>query len=157
MEFDVIKIRATIAREYLTKRHRSARDEFYWTYTDDAPAWFREDFIPVAHGTDIFPDDHRFEFIVEALDVIADSDDEDDAREQMANGTTTSRHALSKWLASGNHRFEVVDEAVAGWGASRFPPEWSLADDLALGLLRERAQVLDQVLVALSAEDFGGV
>jgi hypothetical protein len=61
----------TIAQKILDQfeqRTRSGEDT-YWSLKKDAPEWMTE-FVHEAHG-DMFPDDHRYEFIRDALEASA--------------------------------------------------------------------------------------
>jgi hypothetical protein len=108
------------------------------------------DLIYKAHG-DMLPDDWRYRFIEEALDAIAEADDEDEAELEPSIYT----HDLTGWLASRADRYGYCDEWLdefgvdclkkpsAGYGHN---PTISL---LAGGYWMEQREVLASVLESL--------
>jgi hypothetical protein len=86
---------------------------------DDRPDWVQE-LCHHAHG-DMLPDDWRYEFIVTALDVIAEADDDADPdaiREQFQDECEADiyTHELTSWLGSRADRAGYCDEACEGYG-----------------------------------------
>lgn len=74
---------------------------------DGRPKWLT-DLIFTAHG-DMMPDDHRYKFIEEALELIADQDADIDCPEIEADIYTSD---LTKWLNSRNDRVYYLSEAL---------------------------------------------
>jgi len=115
----------------------------YWTANRCAPDWIGE-LCHTAHG-DMFPDDYRYAFIVEALDALEESEDPDEARDGYEY--EHRNYQLALWLASHGHRFSYCDDWAQEYG--------SLGDGTA-GLLQgghlaERLEVLDLVRGSLEA------
>lgn len=102
--------RATYARGFLTDRQRPNGEVFY-TLKDNAPDWLR-DTIREAHG-DMLPDDHKYRFIVDALDALSDYDDAEEARERVDSDVDIYTHDLTTWLASSNDRVARLDDVLA--------------------------------------------
>lgn len=134
------------------ERYERAQDDVIWTIRDDAPEWVRDDFIQTAHGTDIFPDDWRYESIVSALDRIGELDDDapeyelDEAGTEWADGNVdvyTGRRL--QWLASHLSRPGYVDEGVAELGGD----ELDTTERIGLGQYMESREIFGNVLEAL--------
>lgn len=95
-----------------------------------------------AHG-DMFPDDWRYQFISDAVDIIAEADDLDEARSEIEADIYT--YQLTAWLASRNDRYSYCDQYMEEMGASD-------ADTLARitgGQWYERDEVFGLVVQAL--------
>jgi len=122
------------------KRTQSGKT-FYKT-KDDTPQWV-EDMIRDAHG-DMLPDDHKYEFVVEALDHISERDNPDEPELEP----DIYYHELKDWLSSSNERSVYVDEAVADFGHSKD----GIDGDIAMGNLREKEEVYWAVLQAVRDE-----
>lgn len=90
----------------------------------------------------MLPDDWRYEFIVDALDAIADHEDEDEARDSIEADIYTAE--LTGWLHSRVDRYEYCDNAAQEFGASD-----TLLGSLQLGQLMEKHEVFDSVLSSL--------
>lgn len=106
-----------IARELSTKFELCKRDngdEFYASkieYADEL-----RDFIRDCHSdgiTNMLSDDHKYLFIVQSLDAIADTigDDFPDFWDCLGD-SYTSNHDLCLWLASNTSRYAYCDEAT---------------------------------------------
>lgn len=131
---------AADVRKFFTTIKRG--EESIVTLTDDAPEWVRQ-LAMDAHG-DMMPDDHRYAFIVEALDALVDADDPDEVT--LASDIYT--HDLLKWLASNLQRPGYCDEAFEEYGDD-FRDTVSL---IGMGQLREKEEVLDSVRSSLEAQ-----
>lgn len=92
-----------------------------------------------AHG-EMFPDDWRYAFIVEALDAIADSSDQD--AEDAYLEADIYNHQLIAWLGSHGHRPAYVDEAVSGLSTDQ---REDIISDIQKGQAAEKNEVLDTV------------
>jgi hypothetical protein len=91
----------------------------------------------------MLPDDHRYEFIRDAVSALADEDDTDAARDSIEPDIYTAN--LAAWLGSRTDRYGYCDEAIEEQGQP-FPDTISL---LQAGYYREQIEVFDAVLSAL--------
>lgn len=133
---------AGLAGEVLARfEQRTRADEHtFWCLTDGSPDWMK-DLCHDAHG-DMMPDDHRYSFIVGALTVLAEDDQDGDSIE--ADCYTAD---LTGWLQSRTDRFAYCDQAVEeGYG---FTDTVTL---LALGQLMEKREVFELVKASLEAQ-----
>lgn len=83
----------------------------YWT-RDDKPGGYGDWITKLcfdAHG-DILPDDFVYEFIVDALDVLSEDEDTDDARDNLPEEWRT--HKIIEWFASHGDRQARADEKL---------------------------------------------
>lgn len=143
--WSTIRTRAETVRKHFEQAKRDSGAS-YWRAKDDAPEWMG-DFCREAHGTDMLPDDYRYECIVDALDAIADCEDEESARESMEQGVDCGYHAMAQWLGSNTQRFGYCDEA-----ASDFGPFAEVDKMIQAGQLRERGEVFGQTVEALGSD-----
>lgn len=139
----------SIAHVALSFFERAKRgDDEYVRTIDDAPDWVKE-LCRDAHqdGTDggVLPDDHRYAFIEQALDVIAEHDDLDDARDALSVPVYT--YEQLRWLASNLTRVRYCDEAAADLGLDA---KANLLDRIAYGMRREMEEVFDSVVSSLN-------
>jgi hypothetical protein len=93
-----------------------------------------------AHG-DMMPDDFKYQFIHEALEAIAETDDIDD----VCLEPDIYNRDLLKWVSSNLNRPNYVDEAVEELGYK------DLFNSLAIGQIREKDEVLYSVRASLEA------
>jgi hypothetical protein len=115
---------------YFQKANRTSGAEF-WKARDGSPQWVT-DLCFAAHGDGaMLPDDWRYDFIVQALIAL------DEGGELEADVCTNE---LSAWFASNVNRLGYVDDARDDFG-----PGKSVIDDLQIGQLAEKQEVLDQV------------
>jgi hypothetical protein len=126
------------ARGYFKQAKRTDGSE-YWSFDHDTTPQWVQDLAYAGHDRGgMFPDDWRYEFIVEALDALSD----DDEPELEANIYTSE---LCDWLASHGSRPSYCDEAHEEWGSV---PD-SIVAWLQWGQLREREEVLASVKSSL--------
>lgn len=111
-------------------------DDTIWTIKDGAPPEVQE-MAHHAHG-DMMPDDWRYEFIVSALDALAESEDPDD----IALEPDIYTGEFMAWLGSRADRYSYVDEVRDDLGAESFA---SITDEVQAGQLREKEEVLGLV------------
>jgi hypothetical protein len=126
------------AYSYFTKDIRADGATEYWYCKDGTPEWVHE-LVQASHDNcEMLPDDFRYEYIVDALADISESDDPDDPciEPEIYNGR------LLKWLASHLSRVGYVDDAVEELGRS----DNGILGDIALGNLREKEEVYWAVL-----------
>jgi hypothetical protein len=121
-----IQERAQLALTYFARQTRADGFDLV-TEHEDAPQWITK-LVADAHG-EHYPDIYRYQFLYEALRVIAAG--------HGAMVARTSPHELVSWLASRDDRYIYVDEAVAQQGHGG-----SVLDDLRAGMLWEKTEVL---------------
>lgn len=128
----------SLASEARALFHESTRTDGskYLTYDHStAPDWIQPMCLE-AHG-DMSPDDHRYAFIVEALDALAEFEDSDDAEVEADIYT----HELTSWLASRADRSSYCDEWMSDTGST-----FTNTIDLIMGgQYQEKREVLDSV------------
>lgn len=125
-----------------------------WTIADHnaCPQWVK-DLCHAAHtdpdGGDMMPDDWRYEMIVEALDLLADCDDEDDAQERADEAEAPVYNAERlRWLASHLWRASYCDDGAKEFGDERA----DTLSRLACGYLYEWRIVFASVLASVKDE-----
>lgn len=109
---------------------------------DGSPDWMT-DVCREAHGG-MLPDDMRYKMIREVVDIMTETEDEDEQREALDGLVDVSYYNLAQWLASGTSRFGYCDEA-----AEEFGPPKSTDQLLQWGQLREYEEILSQLRSAL--------
>jgi len=121
-------------------------------HKDEAPEWVK-DLSRAAHDDGrILPDDWRFEFIGDALDLIGDMgdvEDVDDIRERFRewfDGAYVYTAEQLAWLASSGGRLGYCDEAAEEFGFSG-----TTLERIALGMAYEAEEVFESVLSSLLA------
>jgi hypothetical protein len=124
----------------LIQKTRTNGDIFF-THASDG-----DDLMSVIHAghddQNILPDDYRYQFIKDALDAIAETDDIESAMESACDPDVYSRE-LTGWLHSSVGRLEYVTEAVKSFGAD------TGFQILANAQYLERQEVFYQVISAL--------
>ncbi len=111
--------------------------------SDNRPEILR-DICQAAHG-DMFPDDYRYQYIMEAMELIAEYDVTDEARDSIEADVYT--HDLTAWLASRNDRSAFVDEYSEEIG---FNGQAEM-ERIAAGQWMERTEVFNIVLGELES------
>lgn len=110
---EINKLAARLAAQF-ERRERHNGVEIY-TRIDDCPDNERlQELCMVAHG-DMFPDDYKYRFIVEALNAIGEAEDGDDLMEYIPEPDTYTSN-LTEWLHSNNSRVGYMTEAMELWG-----------------------------------------
>jgi len=136
-----------IASEARSWFERATRDDSVVYYRKDpaAPEWVT-DLALHAHG-DMLPDDWRYEFIVEALDALAETEDPDEI--QLEADVYNTR--LIAWLGSHSHRAGYCDEAREEFSSGSD----GIIDQIMLGQYAEKQEVLGIVraFIEQRAED----
>jgi len=107
--------RAQEARSHFeqTTRHDEL-GETYWRKRVNAPQWVYDLTLAAHDAGEILPDDWRYAFIVEALDLLADFEDTDEAFDALEADTYTAE--LTAWLASSVTRVAYLDDAINEYG-----------------------------------------
>ncbi len=139
---------ATLALEHFETFTRSDSNEHFYKLTDTRPEWLY-DLVQSAHDG-MFPDDFKYEFIHDALSIIAEDDyDEDRVSESIDSDVDVYTHRLLSWISSNLGRMSYVDDAVSEYGW----PEQGLSQALMQGQYREREEVYNAVCSALDDVD----
>src|SRR5690606_30515781 len=130
-----------LAREalrYFIRKRREDGSE-YVAVTKDRPEWVHQMVYAAHNDGEILPDDWRYEFVLESLYAIEDSDpDELDELELEADSSPL------EWFISSMRRVAYVDEAIEelGWTGH-------VMDAIEHGQYIEKNEVLRIVLEAL--------
>lgn len=124
---------------------RPGSGEHFRRLKDDAPGWMTTVCRKAHDDAAMLPDDHRYEFIEQAVDALAACDDDDAARDSLEPDIYTS--GLTGWLHSRNSRVYYLDEAMREYGP--FKDGFQL---LAAAQMMEKEEVFQQVLDALREE-----
>ena len=128
-----------LAKEVLDQfEHIKPRDKEIWHLKDGSPEWMTER-VHEAHG-DFFPDDYKYQFVVDALDALQEQDDIDDAWESIESDIYT--HDLLTWLSSNLLRTDYCDQAAEELGVKDAA---TLVERITLGQWFERKEVFDIV------------
>lgn len=147
--------RATYAAGFFETAKRNDGETYYRT-TDNRPKWLQA-LCMDAHD-DMMPDDTKYEYIVDALENLAENGDDDDrAREWVDSATDVYNHDLTAWLHSHNGRMEYCTRAVEDGLLEAGAP---IDRQLAVGQYLEREEVLHSVkrsLEALDDDDFAAI
>jgi hypothetical protein len=112
--FSSVKEVAQMVQRYMTYGERNNGDRFVKT-KDNTPEWVTE-IIREAHD-ECLPNDFHYDMIDTAIDIIADSQDEDDAESRMNEANLGS--ALH-WLNGAPYAVHYCDEAMNEHGANVF-------------------------------------
>lgn len=128
----------------LNRAHKKERDNKseYWVIEKSEP-WITDVCREAHDNGNIFPDDFRYAFIVEALSAICDHDDIDQARESIE--ADIYNNELTAWLASRLDRSSYCDQAKDEFGVNS-----DIIANLSFGQLLEKWEVFDQVYSALN-------
>ncbi|MFZ2886529.1 MAG: hypothetical protein WA021_01780 [Minisyncoccia bacterium] len=118
------------------------KEESFYCLKQKAPKWVKE-MVQHAHG-DMPPDDHKYDFIVEALNALADTDDWDEIQLEP----DVYNHDLLKWVSSNLTRAEYVNDAVTEFGLDT--KDFDLFKVLGYGQYIEKQEVLSVVKDALT-------
>ncbi len=135
-----------LAQEILPYFGRMARlDEEIVVLMDETPAWIKA-VCQEAHG-DLLPDDWRYEFIKEAIHLIADAS-EDDILEDLHDRMEADiyNNELLKWVGSNLNRISYCDDAKETYGGGG---DLSFMDLISIGQLWEKHEVFHLVLNGL--------
>jgi len=79
----------------------------------NAPQWVYDLTLTAHDAGEIRPDDWRYAFIMEALNLLADFEDADEAYDSLCGDTYTAE--LTAWLASSVRRTDYADEGMKGY------------------------------------------
>lgn len=138
-----VQNRAAEARAFFIfqkKRGATSDDNEIWMLKDKAPHWITQ-LVRDAHA-DYAPDDYRYEYIVDALELLSESEDPDEAREALEADIYTSD--LTEWLASNISRVGYLSEVL-----EEFPDTDDGFDLLSRAQYQERSEIFDSVLDSL--------
>lgn len=117
------------------------KDREIYYLKENAPSELLE-VVRMAHG-DMLPDNYKYEFIVEALEAIADYDGDEDDIEELADDLEADCYDsdLLEWLNSHSIRTWYVDKAVEEMGHGG-----GIMEDIAMGQVEEKREVFFTVL-----------
>lgn len=137
----------TLAKEVLKHFETKTRDsgESFQSLKDESPDWM-QDLCQDAHDG-MLPDDHRYDFIVDALNALVDNEDEDEARSSI--DSSIYNRDLLNWLSSSLSRAEYVNQGVSEFGMDSNVSGFDLFNALQLGQLFEKREVFESVLNSL--------
>lgn len=123
-------------------------EETIWTRRDTNDE-IALDLIVVTHDDrDMAPDDYRYEYTVDALDMILDATDDADLEELGYElEADVNYHELNTWLASRVDSYAWVDEARDTFGTDAFE---SITDEISAGQQAEKQHVYNLVLQFLT-------
>lgn len=111
---------------------------------DGSPDWIKE-LVREAHG-DFFPDDYRYEAIMNALAWIHDNDGDEDPGEFADSNVDVYTADRYRWLSSNLRRSGYCDEAASEGIVS---PEADIVDRIGVGQYMELTEVYGLVYRAL--------
>jgi len=127
---------------------RDGSETTIYKLRDGSPDWMT-DVVYDAHG-DMFPEDWRYEAIMDAVSHIADADvetaDDLDSHEFAESAVDVYTHDRLRWLASHLDRVGYVDDAVEQLGHS----EQGIVGDIGGGQYLEYSEVFGSVAQALA-------
>ena len=123
-------------------------DESFYIRKDDAPEWVTQ-LVKEAHG-EMFPDDYKYKFVVDALEALADADDIDTAEEIMREGIELYTYKLIHWVQSHTDRLAMANEHGKEFEAD------TIEAFLTGGQFNERWDVFSLVLSTLETLVEGG-
>lgn len=139
---------ATTAERLAGRFTTAKRDngETYLRYDHDGPdADLLGRIVEAGHGN-MFPDDHRYQMICDALEALGRNDgDIDEARDDLEAPMYTAD--LLRWASSNFTRLGYADEALADGLAD------NVATALGWGYTLEARETLEAVYAALADED----
>jgi hypothetical protein len=127
-----LQTQATEARKHFVLRKRDNGTQ-YWC-APDSEQWVTDLCLAAHNDGEILPDDWRYQAIVDALDMLEERKDWEEALDEWEPDIYTSD--LTAWLASATWRVAYVDEGTTGFSglASEF-------DRLQAGQLAEFREV----------------
>lgn len=147
-EVETIQALAAEYRAIFTQKQRG--DETIWVVADEHREANTGDVMElmaaVHEDRNILPDDYRYAYTVEALDIIAESEDPDEAEHELEADYQTAD--LVAWLGSGL-RYAYVDEVVSELGHS----DMGVIGDIMAGQVLEKQEVFYVVRGFLEAKD----
>ena len=137
---------AAEARKYFTTEN----PRNVWSRTDEAPEWVREMMYGV-HG-EMLPDDYKYAFTVDALDILEERGDEDpdELGDEVEPDIYTAD--LFDWYNSHAHRTGYLDEAVEEGLVEPIADSTELAVALGVAQYLERREVFGLVAQALQEQ-----
>ena len=84
-------------------------NEFFYLKNDDAPKWIK-DMVREVHGN-MFPDDYKYAYIVDALEALAEADDVDTARSIVHENVDIETYRLFHWVQTHTDRLARANDA----------------------------------------------
>ena len=123
-------------------------DEYFYIRKDDAPEWVTQ-LVKEVHG-EMFPDDYKYKFVVDALEALEDADDIDTAEEIMRERIDIYTYKLMHWVQSHTDRLAMANEHGKEFEAD------TIEAFLTGGQFNERWDVFSLVLSTLETLVEGG-
>lgn len=131
-----IQITAKKALKYFKTKKRK-NGSMFWCLKNNTPENIQNLCYKAHNGT--LPDDYKFSFIVNALTIISESENLDDAQERLEPSIYTKE--LTEWLNSDIRRVYYIDEFHNAFGMSK-----DTIASLAGGQYLEMREVFDLVV-----------
>jgi len=97
-----------------------------------------QDFFMICHA-EMFPDDHKYEMIHGALDIILNYDD-DDYSEGIDSKVPIYNHELLSWFSSSMNRVSYTEDAIKEYGID--DNNVDLMKIIMMGYYKEQEEVL---------------
>ena len=105
-----------------------------------------------AHGDDLFPDDHRYQFIKDIITALSDYLIDNPETEELQDidfyellddyiNPTEYTHDLTMWLSSSNLRYSYVDEAIKTYGKQD-----TIISDIRNGMIAEIEETYNLII-----------
>lgn len=141
----MIQDRATEAREWFEVATRANGAAFYRA-KDAAPQWIT-DLCRTAHDG-MMPDDHKYEYIVDALDALSQCEDADEADDYLSDVDVYTSD-LCAWLGSHGERPGYCDRYIEEMGGDCR----NIMQAIQGGQWLERRDVLGFVRECLAAQE----
>jgi len=113
-------------------------NEFFYLKNDDAPQWVI-DMVKEVHGN-MFPDDYKYAYIVDALEALAEAGDVDTARSIIHDSGDIETYRLFHWVQTHTDRLARANDASG---------ENTIEGFLTAGQYMERDEVFTIVLDTL--------
>jgi hypothetical protein len=140
---DIVEL-AEHARKYFVQNRRPPQKPgeegtLFWETKKRLPKWIYDLVFRIHDEGHWFPDDYKYEYIVDALDAFSEGMNPDEIQVEA------DPYNLLAWLASHGQRAGLVDEAVENYGHSKE----GILGDVAFGQVYEKEGVFQVVADAL--------
>jgi hypothetical protein len=144
---DIVEL-AEHARKYFVQDRRlpqkpGEEGNLFYKTKDRHPKWIHDLVFRIHDEGQWFPDDYKYEYLVDALDALSEGIDPDEPQIEA----DPYNHDLITWLASHGERAGIVDEAVVDFGRS----DQGIIGDIASGQVYEKEGIFRSVVDALRA------
>ena len=117
-QFSEVRELAEEALGYFETLKNNPEDMLTYRKKDDAPEWVNNMVYEAHNSGEYLPDDYRFRWLVDTLEAIAETDNEDDATERINEIEPFAYYKdLTHWLDSNILRVHYLDDVVETYGA----------------------------------------